>query len=123
LNPDHYLDLLYQRPGAFDSARPIREWRKKWPQSLEQLRDKFVASRGETDGTRDFITVLMLYREYQAEDVEAAVGRALQNGVSSSAGVKHLLLPNVGNTFEPVRGWPATEPPDVCVYGQLGGLS
>jgi transposase len=123
LNPDHYLDLLYQRPGAFDSARPIRQWRKKWPQSLQRLRDKFVASHGETDGTRDFITVLMLYREHRPEDVEAAVERAVQNGVSSSAGVKHLLLPNVGNTFEPVRGWPATQPVDVSVYGQLGGLS
>jgi len=123
LNPDHYLDLLYQRPGAFDSARPIKEWRKKWPQSLERLRDKFVASQGETDGTRDFIMVLMLYREHRVEDVEAAVGRAVQTGVSSSAGVKHLLLPDAGNAFEPVEGWPATEPADVSVYGQLGGLS
>lgn len=123
LNPDHYLDLLYQRPGAFDSARPIKDWRKKWPQSLEQLRDKFVASHGETDGLRDFIMVLMLYREHRAEDVEAAVESAVLKGVSSSAGVKHLLLPNNVNTFEPVRGWPATEPADVSVYAQLGGIS
>jgi transposase len=124
LNPDHYLDLLHQRPGAFDSARPIKEWRKKWPQSLEQLRDKLVASHGETDGTRDFIMVLMLYREHRSEDVEAAVERAVQSGVSTSAGVKHLLLPaNDGDTFERVSGWPATPTPDVSVYGQLGGLS
>ena len=124
LNPDHYLDLLHQRPGAFDTARPIKEWRKKWPQSLERLRDKLLASHGETDGTRDFIMVLMLYREHRAEDVEAAVERAVQNGVSSSAGVKHLLLPtNDGDTRERVSGWPATPTPDVSVYAQLGGLS
>jgi hypothetical protein len=124
LNPDHYLDLLHQRPGAFDSARAIKEWRKNWPGSLERLRDKLVASHGETDGTRDFILVLMLYRDHQAEDVEAAVERAVQNGVSSSAGVKHLLLPaNGGGTCEPLSDWRATEPANVSVYAQLGGLS
>lgn len=123
LTPDHYLDLLHQRPGAFESARPIREWRKNWPQSLERLRDKFVASHGETDGTRDFIMVLMLYRDHRAQDVESAVERAVQSGVSSSAGVKHLLLPSNGASREPVKGWPATERADVSVYGQLGGLS
>lgn len=123
LNPDHYLDLLYERPGAFDSARPIKDWRKKWPQSLEQLRDKFVVSHGETDGIRDFILVLMLYREHRAQDVETAVETAVLKGVSSSAGVKHLLQPHNVKTFEAVKGWPATEPADVSVYAQLGGMS
>ena len=27
LSPEHYLDLIAQRPQAFDSARPIRQWR------------------------------------------------------------------------------------------------
>ncbi len=34
LNPDHYLDLLQQRPMAFNSARPIRQWRESWPNAL-----------------------------------------------------------------------------------------
>lgn len=124
LTPDHYLDLLHKRPGAFDSARPIKEWRKIWPESLERLRSRFVASHGETDGTRDFIVVLMLYRNHQAREVEAAVERAVQNGVSCSAGVKHLLLPpNGGNISKPLHNWPATEPANVSVYAQLGGLS
>ena len=28
LLPEHYLELIQQRPQAFDSARPIRQWRK-----------------------------------------------------------------------------------------------
>jgi hypothetical protein len=31
----HDLDLLRQRPHAFDSARPIKAWREQWPPSLE----------------------------------------------------------------------------------------
>jgi transposase len=123
LNPDHYLELLHQRPGAFDSARPIKEWRKSWPESLERLRDKFIAGYGETDGTRDFILVLMLYRRHKAEEVDAAVRLAVENGVSSSAGVKHLLLPSGGCPCKPLSNWPATEPANVSVYAQLGGVS
>lgn len=124
LDPDHYLDLLHQRPGAFDSARPIKEWRKSWPEALERLRDKFGTSYGETEGTRDFIQVLMLYRDHEAKEVDAAVKLAVQNGVSSSAGVKHLLLPQKsGNSCQPLSNWPATEPANVSVYAQLGGMS
>jgi len=123
LDGDHYLDLLHQRPGAFDSARPIREWRKNWPHCLERLRDKFRSSQGETDGTRDFIRVLMLYRDHGVEEVNGAVEKALQNGVSSSAGVKHMLVPFTGGPpCEPLSNWPATEPADISVYAQLGGL-
>ena len=47
LNPDHYLELIQQRPMAFNSARPIRQWRKSWPQSLHLLLERFChAHRG-----------------------------------------------------------------------------
>lgn len=32
LNPLHYLPLLEQRPGAWDQAKPIQEWRQRWPE-------------------------------------------------------------------------------------------
>ena len=67
LNPDHYLELLQQRPGAFETARPIKEWRRKWPHVLDQLLLRFIETHGETDGTRDFISVLMLYRDNAAK--------------------------------------------------------
>lgn len=124
LDPDHYLELLQEKPGAFDSARPIREWRKSWPEALERLLGKFIAAQGETKGTRDFISVLMLYREQSPGDVQAAVEQALENGISSSAGVKYILLDEPsGLEFETVDGWPATIVPDVSIYEQLGSVS
>jgi hypothetical protein len=35
--PLHYLPLLEQRPGAFDYVRPMRQWRKDWPESYHQM--------------------------------------------------------------------------------------
>jgi len=66
LNPEHYLELIQQRPMSFNSARPIREWRKQWPEALNQLLESFCAAQGETKGIKDFITVLMLVQGLQA---------------------------------------------------------
>src|SRR5208283_5619034 len=92
LNPDHYLELIQQRPMAFNSARPIRQWRQSWPESLNQLLERFCHAQGETNGIKDFINVLMLYRDYDAGEIEAAVELATENNISTSAGVRHLLV-------------------------------
>jgi transposase len=123
LDPDHYLELLQQRPQAFDSARPIRQWRQKWPASLEHLLAKLQQTYGATDGIKDFISVLMLLRNNGKDQVYAAVDLALENGVGSSAGVKHLLLHSIPTEkIAPLPDWPATVPADVSAYGQLGGV-
>lgn len=121
LEPDHYLELLQQRPQAFASARPLRRWRETWPPCLEKLLARFQEHRGETGGIKDFISVLLLYREHHGEAIQAAVELALENHLSSSQGVKHLLLQSQsGPEFAPLSHWPATVPPDLSLYGQLG---
>lgn len=123
LDPDHYLDLLQKRPMAFSSARPIRQWRKSWPQSLERLLNRFTENHGETDGIREFIAVLVLYRNHGHDEVNEAVERALESGLSSSAGVKHLLQNcESGQRFEPLSKWTKTVVPDISAYGELGGV-
>jgi hypothetical protein len=123
LNPDHYLELLQQRPQAFHSARPVRQWRQSWPVSLEHLLARFQETHGQTDGIKDFVSVLMLFRNHEAGQVYAAVDLALENGIGSSSGVKHLLLhSNPKERIPPLPDWPATVQADVSVYGQLGGV-
>jgi transposase len=123
LNPDHYLELIQQRPGAFQEARPIRQWRLSWPPALERLLARFQESQGETAGVKDFISVLLLYREHSGEAILAAVELALENNLSSSQGVKHLLRQNQSEPgFAPLSHWPATVLPDLALYGQLGVL-
>jgi len=124
LNPDHYLDLIEQRPMAFNSARPIRQWRKSWSQSLNTLLERFCRAQGETRGIKDFIAVLMSYRDYATGEVEAAVELAIENHISASDGVRHLLVyaGDVCKTIAPLASWPSLPPPDIAVYGQLGGV-
>jgi hypothetical protein len=124
LKPDHYLELIQQRPLAFHSARPIQQWREIWPQSLDVLLERFCRAQGETKGIKDFINVLMFYREYQACEIEAAVAVAIENKISTSDGVHHVLAYH-GRAMDvpiaPLPSWPTLPPPDLRVYGQLGG--
>lgn len=124
LHPDHYLELIQQRPGAFHDARPLRRWRETWPPCLEKLLPRFQENQGETAGIKDFIGVLLLYREHPGEAIQAAVELALENNLSSSQGVKHLLLQkNSEQEFVPLNHWPATVLPDLSIYSQLGVVS
>lgn len=124
LDPDHYLELIQQRPMAFNSAIPIRQWRESWPQSLHHLLERFCHAQGETKGIKDFINVLMLYRDHKASDMEAAVKLAAENNISSSEGVSHLLAgaDDRSARIAPLAAWSTLPPPDVAVYGQLGGV-
>jgi transposase len=123
LEPAHYLDILQRKPGAFDTARVIRQWRVTWPEDLERLLSRFRESQGETKGIKDFITVLMLYRQHDPREVETAVSLALGYGLHHSAGVKQILLQTAPEeTFRPLEDWPVTLVHDVSVYAQLGGV-
>ena len=124
LAPEHYLELIKQRPMSFASARVIRQWREHWPQSLHKLLTIFCRMQGETKGIKDFIAVLMLYSHYKADEVEAAVELALEKDLYSSEGVRHLLIyaNEQSAAIAPLANWPSLPSPDVSVYGVLGGV-
>lgn len=124
LAPEHYLELIQQRPMAFHSARPIKQWREHWPQALHQLLASFSGSQGETKGIKDFITVLMLYGQHQSGEVDAAVELALEKDIRTSDGVQHILkyARETVDAIAPLTNWSRLPSPDVTVYGQLGGV-
>ncbi len=68
--------------------------------------------------------MLMLYRDYKADEVEAAVELALENNISSSDGVRCILgyTSDISARIAPLENWPKLSPPDVTAYGQLGGV-
>ena len=90
--PMHYLPLLEQRPGAFDYAKPMRQWRKDWPESYHQMlaacRQKWPeAGRG----VQEFVRVLRLHEDYPAHLVQQAIEQALAYGCPHLDGVLHCL--------------------------------
>ena len=89
--PLHYLDILAQRPGAFEYAAPLREWRRRWPAIYETLLEDLRAKWPEGRGVREFIRILRLHQEHPAEAVEAAVRQALQLGCGHLDGVRLCL--------------------------------
>jgi hypothetical protein len=54
LDPDHYLELLQQRPGAFHDARPRRRWRDIWPPCLEKTFGQVPGESGRNRGHQGF---------------------------------------------------------------------
>ena len=125
LDPFHYLELISQHPQAFESARPIRQWREVWPECLEQLLECFCGKQGHTRGTKDFIKVLMLFKEHKKEDVISAVEETLSAGVSSSEAVEHALIKKIASVEHspvPLDNWETLSPPDVSVYSRIGGV-
>jgi transposase len=123
LQPQHYLELIRQRPMAFHSARPIRQWRSTWPESLERLLALLIQKQGETKGVKDFIGVLILYKDHEAPEIEAAIEKALDANTGSGDAVKHILLNDNGQApeFGSLNDWQRFSPPDVSVYHQIGG--
>ncbi len=116
----HYLDLLRQRPQAFDSARPIKAWREQWPPSLEALLTHFCRRQGHSRGVKEFLGVLLLYKDYPASKVDAAVELAVASQLSSGDGVKHVVQHAAGNPkVESLPQWDSLPPVDVSVYGRL----
>lgn len=124
LLPEHYLALVQQRPQAFESARPIQQWRDSWPFCLERLLDQFCHKQGHTRGIKDFISVLMLYKDHDADDIESAVESALTSNAGSSEAVQHILIDRKGTAdfaFVSLDNWQRLPPADVSVYDQIGG--
>jgi transposase len=124
LLPEHYLELIAQRPQAFESARVIRQWRPSWPHCLEELLEKFCQKQGHTKGIKDFVSVLMLYKDHAAGDIASAVEKALLSGAGSSEAVEHILIHKESDdeqSFSALDNWQSLPPPDVSVYGQIGG--
>jgi hypothetical protein len=89
-DPLHYLPLLQRKPGSLDDARPLQHW--ALPEAFGLLRRRLEADR--QDGTREYIRVLMLLREYRLEHVTIAVQHALRWGAPTADAIKQLLIPD-----------------------------
>lgn len=128
LEPRHYLPLLAQRPGAFNHAKPLRQWRATWPAVYEQLLAELQRRQPDGGGVKQFIQVLQLHQQYPAELVEQAISQALHYHCPHPDGVelclRQLLQPELPLTSLNLSHKPALQtvgqqPADLTAYNQL----
>ena len=91
IDPLHYLDLIGERVGSFESARAIVQWRARWPKDYEVLLQQLRGRQGYSQGTRDFVRVLQLHQEYERTQVEQAITRVLEHHCPSYESIHHLI--------------------------------
>lgn len=91
LNPLHYLPLLAERPGAFDHARPIQQWRESWPPIYDELLQQLKQQQSEHKAIREFVQILQLHLDYEAALVQQAIVQALADEVPHLSGVRFCL--------------------------------
>jgi hypothetical protein len=90
-DPLHYLPLLQQRPGAFDYAKPLRQWRSQWPPVYETLLTYLRQQWPDGRGVREFVTILQLHQHHAAALIEQAITQALAHHCAHADGVRLCL--------------------------------
>jgi transposase len=107
LKLEHYLDLLWHKPGALAASRPLRQARDRGelPPDFDRLWQALRERHGEAEGTRQLIGVMLLYRNADREAVTSAVGLALSYGCYDAGAIATLLrqLQAADRRVEPLR--------------------
>ena len=88
-DPLHYLALLEQKTRALDQAAPLAGW--ELPECFARIR-RLLEARLHQGGKREYVQVLRLLETFSLQEVETAIGDALQLGTLGFDAVKHLLL-------------------------------
>jgi transposase len=122
-DPLHYLALLERKPGAFDAAKPLENW--KLPGCFFLMRRRMEAEGGHR-GTREFIKVLRLLERFDLVTLTAAVQRATDLGTTSVEAVTLIAAHRLERPVElfALDGHPhlrgvQIEPPDLSGYRVL----
>jgi transposase len=117
LDPLHYLALLLERPGAFEHALPLREWRAKWPPAYEMLLATLRQQHpNESAAIRTFVQILALHQSHAPAVVQRAIEQAVQEKLTTPAGVRFCLnrLLDPTPTVAPLK---LTEQPALAAVG------
>jgi len=91
IEPTHYLSLLVERPGAFDHAQPIQQWKTTWPPVFDRLLRHFQAQMSHIVAIKTFVRILQLAVETDTAQVATAIERAFDDGIVSESGIRFCL--------------------------------
>ena len=121
LDLDHYLEVLWRRPGALPGATALAQARStgRFRPEHQQFWDAARRRDGDQAGTRALCDVLLLHRYHHTDHVIAGIRAALSIGntdpavvaVETRRAIEHLQPEHVVGPVERV--------PDLSVYDQL----
>ncbi len=84
----HYIPLLERKPGGLQNGRPFMD--HPWGEELQLFRTQ-LEYRYQEEGTRKFISLLLLFTEYPEAQVKAAVNECIRRRAFSDDAVKSVL--------------------------------
>jgi transposase len=99
-DPVHYLPLLQRKPGALDGARPFTGW--VLPGCFDTLR-RYLEARNGSAGTREYILILQLLRDFAISEVRRAIETALRYGAVTFESINMLVMSGREPSWEAVR--------------------
>ena len=82
LDLDHYLEVLWKRPGAFPGSTALVQAKAsgRFDAAHQQFWDVAKRRHGDAEGTRKLCEVLLLHRTHPAQHVTAGITAALAIG-------------------------------------------
>jgi hypothetical protein len=93
LDLEHYLDILYRKPGALAGSKPLEQKRQAglWPPSFDRIWEALMDRYGKQSGTRQMIELLKLSQTHGQQKLQEAIESALSSSCYDAAAVHHLL--------------------------------
>ena len=89
----HYLDLLEQKPGSLDYAKPLMDL--NLPECFDTLRRRLQGEEEKQgEGLREFIRVLRLLKDHPMDKLQEAVEKTLLIHAHSRDAVLQYLVPH-----------------------------
>ena len=88
LDPMHYIPVLQRKPGCLDHARPFKG--APWGADFQLLRDELEYRYG-SDGTKQFIAILLLFKDHGESDVRQAVKDCVRRRVFNEQAIRIAL--------------------------------
>jgi hypothetical protein len=118
LELDHYLEVLWRRPGAMLGATALAQARTtgRFRTEHQQFWDLARRQVGDQAGTRALCDVLLLHRHHQHDHVLAGIRAALSIDNTDPAVVAVETRRAIEHHLQPE---PAERVPDLSLYDQL----
>ena len=121
----HYVPLLERKPGSLNNGRPFKG--EPWGSDFEQMHEE-LKYRYESEGTKKFIKILLLFTEYPEREVKDAVRTCVKRCAFSDEAVRSVLdfqprvhAPQLDLTGRPKLAAVGDGKRDRCTYDVLLG--